>query len=320
MTEKFLCGVDVGGTKLSIGLFSQEGELKSERRISDHACLGNDAMVKRVADIIRDFLRGEGIGFGDILGIGVGMAGHINSMKGLVITSSNFPVPFRLYPFREGLESELQSPVILENDTNAQAFGEYRFGAGRGRSSMVFLTVSTGVGAGIVINGRIFRGHSGFAGEVGHAIIDPDSPIPCTCGNRGCLMALSGTLGLSRRYRLCLEEGMKSDLPPDEVNTMDGMALQRRIAAGDEIAMRLLKESADYIGIGIYNIYQSFNPQTVVLGGGLMNLGYGFFDRIKDKFESLVQNMVYEKLEIALTRLDGQAGLIGAAALPLEPR
>lgn len=133
-------------------------------------------------------------------------------------------------------------------------------------------------------------------------------------------MALSGTLGLSRRYRLCLEEGMKSDLTPDEVNTMDGMALQRRIAAGDEIAMRLLKESADYLGIGIYNIYQSFNPQTVVLGGGLMNLGYGFFDRIKDKFESLVQNMVYEKLEIALTRLDGQAGLIGAAALPLEPR
>lgn len=319
MAERLLCGVDLGGTKLSVGLFSQGGELKCEQKVGDHSRLGCDAMVRRVADLVRDLLRGEGMGLEDVLGIGVGMAGHINPMKGIVLTSTNFPVPFRRYPFRGRLESELGCPVILENDANAQAFGEYRFGAGRGSSSMVFLTVSTGVGAGIVINGRIFRGHSGFAGEVGHAVIDPHSPVRCTCGNRGCLTALSGTLGLPERYRLCLEEGMHSSPPPDKVDTLDGMALERRVAAGDEIAMHLLQESADYLGIGIYNIYQIFNPQSLILGGGLMNLGYGFFERIKEKFESLVQNMVDEKLEIGLTELGGRAGLIGAAALSLEP-
>ncbi|RLW70189.1 MAG: hypothetical protein B6D68_01160, partial [spirochete symbiont of Stewartia floridana] len=184
--------------------------------------------------------------------------------------------------------------------------------------NVIFMTVSTGVGAGIISRGRIFHGHFGFSGEIGHTIVEPSSPVRCTCGNRGCLMALCGTLGLSDRYELCLREGMVSKLGfrAGEVPKIDGMLLEEGVKSGDEIASRLFRESAEYIGIGIYNIYQVVNPQTVILGGGLMRMGFGFFDLICKKFNSLVRNMVYEELEIVLAELGTGAGLLGAAFLP----
>lgn len=320
MGDKLLCGVDLGGTKLSVGLFSKTGELLIENKVSNHSNLDNGAMVVRIADLLRRLLDEGGVSFNQLLGIGVGMAAHINSRKGVVITSSNFPKPFRNYPFRDELQQLVKAPVTLDNDANAQAFGEYLFGAGRGRQELVFMTVSTGVGAGIISRGNIMRGYSGFAGEIGHTIVEPSSRVRCSCGNYGCLMAHCGTLGLPERYRFCLEEGMVSglNLTVSDVGKVDGFLLEKGVEIGDPIALRLFRESAEYIGIGIYNLYQSVNPQAVILGGGLMRIGFGFLGLIQKKFESLLQNMVDEKLEILHAGLGNRAGLLGAASLPLE--
>ena len=157
MTEKILCGVDLGGTKLSVGALAPDGAVKSERKVTDHVHLDNDEMVIRIADLVTELLETEEIEAGDLPGIGIGMAGHVNSREGLVITTSNFEIPFRKFPLRDRLEKRLNLPVMLENDANAQAFGEFVFGAGRGKDSMVFMTVSTGVGAGIILDGKILR-------------------------------------------------------------------------------------------------------------------------------------------------------------------
>lgn len=322
MTEKLLCGVDLGGTKLSVGLFHPDGKSVAELKVTDHSHLENDELVSKVAILVHELLESQKIHQESLTGIGVGMAGHINFDKGLIITSSNFPKPFDNYPFRDRLQDKLKAPVTLDNDTNAQAFGEFLFGAGMGKKDMAFITVSTGVGAGIISDGRILRGYTGFAGEIGHTIVDPVSEIRCTCGNYGCLMALSGGLGLPLRYRQCLKQGMVSSIgiSADNANKVDGIVLEQGVEAGDEICVRLFEESAVFIGIGIYNLYQSINPQTVILGGGLMNMGFGFMDRIRNKFDSFLQNMVQDKMEIIHAGLGNRSGLLGAAALPLDER
>lgn len=322
MTGKLLCGVDLGGTKLAVGLYTPEGRLIADRKVKDHAGLGNDEMTDRIADLVEALLKEEGVEESDLAGIGVGMAAHINSAKGMVITVSNFAKPFRRYPLGIRLGERFSVPVVLDNDANAQAYGEYTFGAGKGRRDMVFITVSTGVGAGIIVGGRLLRGHSGFAGEVGHTIVDSDSRIRCTCGNYGCLMALSSGLGLAERYRLYLEEGMTSSLGihADAIPVVDGHFLEEGWKTGDEISRRIVEDSARYVGIGIYNVYQTINPQTVVLGGGLMKMGPEYLRMITETFRSLVHDMVDEELEIVLTALGDRGGLLGAATLPLEAR
>lgn len=319
MADKILCGVDLGGTKLSIGLFSLKAELVSECTVTDHTALSGDETVHYTAELVKSLLKKEGKQFSDLTGVGVGVAGHINFQEGLIITSSNFPGTYRNYPFKNKLQQLLDAPVFLDNDANAQAFGEYLFGAGQGRDNMVFLTVSTGVGSGIIVEGKLLHGHSGFAGEIGHTIVKPESRIRCTCGNYGCLMALCGTLGFSDRYKYCLQDGMESNLgiKAENVPHIDGKFLEQGLKAGDKISRQIFEETANYIGIGIYNIYQTLNPQTVVLGGGLMKLGNEFFNIIESRFESLVQNMVWDKLEIVPASLGVLSGMLGAAALTL---
>ena len=318
MADNLLCGVDLGGTKLIAGLVSESGEVQTSIKVNDHVQLGNHAMVERIASLVGQLLKETGVGVEQLRGVGVGMAAHTNARKGLVITTSNLPIPFRNYPLRDELQQLLGVNVVLDNDASAQAYGEYLFGAGQGCRELVFMTVSTGVGAGIISQGNIFRGFSGFAGEIGHTIVEPSSRVRCTCGNYGCLMALCGTLGLPSRYRFCMEEGMGAKLDPDEVDNLDGVLLEKGVDMGDEIALRLFQESADYIGIGIYNIYQAINPQRVILGGGMMRMKYGFMNLIQRKFDSLVQNMVDERMDIVPAKLGDRAGLLGASALLLE--
>ena len=320
MGEKILCGVDLGGTKLSVGLFTARGELLAKKITNDHTMLGNHEMTRCIADIIIPTCKEAGISPRELESIGVGLAGHIDSRTGIIITTSNFRIPFRHYPLQQELESLTDTPAVIDNDANAQVLGEYLFGAGRGRQDIVFMTVSTGVGAGIISQGKIFQGHFGFAGEIGHTIVEPASEVQCSCGNKGCLMALCGTLGLSERYEFCLREGIISKLgfEAGKVPKIDGIILEEGLNTGDSISQLLFRESAEYIGIGIYNIYQVINPQTLILGGGLMNLGFGFFNLIKEKFNSLVQNMLSGELEIVLAELGSEAGLLGAAFLPRE--
>jgi glucokinase len=318
--EKLLCGVDLGGTKLSVGLVRPSGEILDKIVVYDHVGKEDEFIVNYITQLVRKIILANGLEESDLTGIGVGFPGHVRYRDGYTITTSNLK-GFKNFPFRDTLARSFTIPVRLDNDANAQAFCELKFGAGRGYDDIIFLTISSGIGAGIVLNGRIYRGFTGTAGEFGHTIVDPASDFVCTCGNRGCLMGCACGLTLPHRFRKKIEEGMKSTLPikePVDYSLIDGKLIKMGLDTGDPVSKAIVTECADYIGIGIYNIFQVFNPPIIILGGGLMNLGDFYFNRIKAKFYELARDMIYDSIEIVKSEADADAGMIGAAALLLE--
>lgn len=318
--EKLLCGVDLGGTKLSLGLVYPDGRILDKKTVYDHIAKNEQEVVNYIAGLVKQLIASNGLKETDLEGIGVGFPGHIRYRDGFTITTSNLR-GFKNFPLRDSLSSYFQIPVILDNDANAQAYCEYRFGAGRGFADLIFLTISSGIGAGIILNGKIHRGMTGTAGEFGHTIVDPDSDYICTCGNRGCLMACACGLTLAQMFRKKSAEGMKSFLPlPDNFDDsqVDGKMLKQGLDSGDPVCRSIVTDCADFIGIGIYNIFQVFNPPVIILGGGLMNLGDFYFERIKKKFYELARDMIYDPIAIVRSEAEADAGMIGAAALLLE--
>jgi len=318
--SKLLCGVDMGGTKCSIALVDHQGTIQDKIYSCAHVDLDDQGRVDMVVDHIGEILSRNQLTENDLEGIGVGCAGHIRYREGVILTTSNL-TGFKNYPLREKLQARFSIPVNLDNDTNAQALGEFRYGAGRGQDDMVFITISTGIGAGIILNGKLYRGQTGTAGEFGHTIVDPDSELICTCGNRGCLMACACGLALPHLFELKLREGKKSllDLPSNfRMSRLNGQMLKKGLDMGDPVSKEVISDSARYVGIGIYNLFQVLNPPLVVLGGGLTNWGAFYLDRIRETFSELVRDMMFDPMEIMLSEIIGDAGVIGAAALTLE--
>ncbi len=318
--DKILCGVDIGGTKLSVALMTTAGEIIEKCIDCDHVHKSECGLTDQVKLNIRRLLKNNGFKESDLLGIGMGCAGHIRFRDGVIITTSNLK-GFKCYPLRDAMQLSFKVPVILDNDANAQAFGEYRFGAGRGFSDMVFLTISTGIGAGIIINGKLFRGFTGTAGEFGHTIIDPESDLTCTCGNKGCLMACACGLALPNLFRKKLSKGMVSslNLPADfDFSKIDGKLIKKGLDAGDPVSTEIVLDSGRYLGIALYNIFQALNPPIIVLGGGLLSWGEIYLERIKTTFHELARDMMYDPVEIRVSEIGPDAGVIGAASLVLE--
>ncbi len=317
--EKILCGVDMGGTKCAVALVTMQGTILDIIRSCAHVDMEDDRRVEMVAGQVGELLTRNQLNEKDLAGIGVGCAGHIRFGQGVIITTSNLS-GFRNYPLREKLQGHFSIPVVLDNDTNAQALGEFRFGAGRGHRDMIFVTISTGIGAGIIMDGQLYRGQTGTAGEFGHTIVEPGSDLLCTCGNRGCLMACACGLALPNLFRQKLEEGKKStlQLPPKfNLDRISGHILKKGLESGDPVSMEVISDSARYVGIGLYNLFQVLNPPLFVLGGGLTHWGDFYLDRIRETFYELAGDMIFDPVEIRLSGIIDDAGVIGAATLPL---
>jgi len=318
--EKFLCGIDIGGTKLSAGLIGRDGAIHDKTTVFDHVDKKEPELVEQVAWLINDLLQRNRLQELDLHGIGIGFPGHVRYKDGIIITTSNLK-GFKNYPLKQAVQENFRVPVLLDNDANAQAFGEFKYGAGIGYESLIFLTISSGIGAGIILNGKLYRGITGTAGEFGHTIVNPESSLVCTCGNKGCLMACACGLALPYLFRRKLEEGIKTTLPLPEdfnFNNVDGKLIKKGLDSGDPLSRAVILDCADYIGIGIYNIFQVFNPPAVILGGGLLCWGEVYLNRIRSKFSSLARDMIHDRIDIIESGLGSDAGLIGAAALLLE--
>jgi len=321
MEDKLICGVDLGGTKLSAALYCLDGTLVGKEVIYDHSDKQWDEIVSKIAILVTRLFERCSVKTEDVLGIGVALAGHIHFKKGMIITVSNFAENIYNYPFVEKLSTLLPGiRIVLDNDANAQAYGEYKFGAGRGYRNLVFITVSTGIGGGIIINGKMLRGLSGTAGEIGHSIIDYDSDVLCTCGNYGCAMALASGLFFPSLYRMHLKKGMKSliGITQDSADTLDGPSIEEGMKKGDPICRAIVDNSAIVVGASLYNIHKILDPELVILGGGLMAFGGEYFDRIRSEFFSHTHEMMGEEMEIKLAERGRDAGVLGAAALILE--
>ncbi len=332
------CGVDIGGTKLSVGLMDRRGTILFSRSTFEHTGLDEAGVMDLTAATVRGLADEAGIPVERLGGVGVGMAGHMRHREGVVITTSNLR-GFKNYPLAEALSGRLGVRVVLDNDANCQALAEHRYGAGRGYSDLVFITVSTGIGAGLILNGGLYRGQSGTAGELGHTIVDSRSESLCTCGNRGCFMAHASTLNLGetvekRRDRhgtSMIFRSVPSGAPAPQGDgdahgrkrgalAIDGRLVFECAGRDDPLALEIINEYADYLGILLYNVFQIFNPPLIIMGGGLMNWGDAFFARMTSRFHELADAMLFDPVAIVRAALPADSGVVGAASLLFDNR
>lgn len=317
--ENLAIGIDVGGTKIAAGLIDRNASFVARDTSYSHAGCPPDTVVDEIVQIVQQLLSSSNVDGSRISGVGVGISGHVHGDRGIVMTNSNLP-DWDYYPLRDTLIARLGFPVVIDNDANCAAWGEYRYGAGRGSQDMCYVTFSTGCGMGIVINGRLYRGASGTAGEIGHTVVDPDGPV-CSCGKRGCLMSYACGMALDQMARDCLrtaEDTLLRSVCGDCPDKVSAEQIAEAARQGDQAALRLLDQAGRYFGIGLSTIVQVLNPDTIVIGGGLVHIGPLLLEPCIQALNENIHPVLVDSARIVLSELWNDAGVIGAGALVWE--
>ncbi|MFZ5597150.1 MAG: ROK family protein [Bacillota bacterium] len=313
----YVAGVDLGGTKIYTALAGPGGEIMAEVRVPTGAGDGPDAVIGRILDTINRVSE-MALPAGALLSaVGIGSPGPLDPASGVVFSSPNLP-GWRCVPLRERLEQSVGAKVFVDNDANLAALGEYRFGAGRGSSHMVYVTVSTGIGGGLILDGRLYRGAGGGAGEVGHTVVDPDGPL-CGCGRAGCLEALASGTAMAARARELVDSGRGAGILREAGadGEITAVSVARAAAAGDEEALGIIVRAGRYLGMGLANIINIFNPDRLVIGGGALAAGERFWESMEAELRARALGPALENVSVVRAGLDGRSGLMGAIALAL---
>jgi glucokinase len=320
-----VAGVDIGGTNQSVAVASSDGQVLALRRrrlrpggaaqdvIANVLALLDESLVEARSQIgAQNDVR--------LCGIGVGFGGPVDVQRGTVIRSHHVP-GWDSYPLRDDLAQRVGAPVVVDNDANAAALGEARFGAGQGHASVLYVNVGTGIGGGVVLNGRLYHGANGMAGEIGHVTVTPDGP-PCDCGKRGCLEAVASGRSLGRRAREAAQREPESarllvEAAGDDAAKIEGPHVFTAAAAGDLLATRLIEETAGYLGLALGNVANVLDPSIVVIGGGLSETGEALFTPLR----AAVRRHLLPELPappVVPAALGYEAGVIGAVSLALD--
>jgi glucokinase len=305
MTKRYV-GIDLGGTNLKLGLVSADGELLRRYSTPTEASEGPDHVLARMADAVRHLAGEADLALDAIAAVGVGVPGPLDSEAGVVHFTPNLAGWINV-AVRDTLQDALGRTVVVENDANSAAYGEFRVGAGRDVQSMFVLTLGTGVGGGIIQDGRLLRGETDTGAELGHVIIEYGGRL-CGCGNRGCLEAYASATAVVDRFR---QEAGVSDLSrrPD----LEAKDIFEAAAEGNKAAARIVYETAEYLAVGITSIMHALNPEMVVLTGGMMGAGERFLDRIREHVRRLAFPSAWEACAVRTSTLGGDAGILGAA-------
>jgi glucokinase len=314
-----IASLDLGGTYIKAALVNRNGEIVIRERCSTEAGLGSRHVVKRLISTVHHLCSATEVSVDTLLGVGVGCAGPLNPSEGIVYHSPNLPGWSRV-PIKAWMEESLELPVAIENDANAWALGEYLFGAGRGTRNMVCLTLGTGVGGGIVVDGRLVHGAKGLAAEFGHMTINTRG-ARCKCGNRGCLEVYASAAGVCRAMRRLLRKGVRTKVKSLMANNPKGLTskvVAQAARQGDKPAQEALAEVGRYLGVGIANIANIFNPEMIVLGGAVAGAGRFLIEPARDESKRRAFPGVIQNLKIVRAKLGGDAALLGAAAPFLE--
>jgi len=308
MTKRYV-GVDLGGTNLKVGLVSAQGKMFDRQSCATEADRGPQHVLSRIAEAVRRLCETAGLNLAEVAAVGVGAPGPLDTKAGVVLLAPNLP-GWRNVAARDRLAKDLDRPVILENDANAAAYGEFQCGAGRDVATMVLLTLGTGIGGGIILDGRLFRGVTDTAAELGHIVIQHGGRR-CGCGNRGCLEAYASATAVVARARESIEAGEPSSL--SDTPGMTAKDVFGAAEAGDDLATRIVEETADYLASGITSILHVLNPEKVVLTGGMMGAGDAFLERVRRSVRRSAFERASAACEIRWSALGGDAGVLGAA-------
>ena len=317
MSRDFILVLDLGGTHFRLALANRDGKLLSRYAASSHAAQSQQRLIGRINRAIREIT--SDIDVKQVLGMGVAAAGLVNPETGVLLSSPNLPRLSNV-PLKALLEREIKAPVWLANDASLAALGEHRFGAGRGFSHLVYITVSTGIGGGVIIDNGLFLGGQGFAAEIGHMVIDPDGPR-CACGNIGCLEALASGSAIARMALEELSRGKVSiitSLADNDLSQVTAEMVARAAQSGDPLAEEIMDRAGTSLGIGVVNLLHLFDPELVIIGGGVSKAGPILFRPLVNTVRAYAWLRPYRSCKIVPAKLKDAVGDLGAISLLLK--
>jgi glucokinase len=309
-------GLDVGGTKLAAGVVRGDGTVLSRLVEPSRVSEGPQAMVARHLDMGRRAVDASGVGWDDIAAVGIACGGPLDPLTGVIQSPLSLPGWDDL-PLTRIVAEALERPCVVDNDATLGALAEWWFGAGRSRGvrHLVYLTISTGVGGGLVLDGRVFRGAASNAGELGHLTIDYRGR-PCACGRRGCVEAYCSGTNIAARAREALATNEASTLR--EVSPITARDVARAASEGDAVARRIWDETTEMLGSAVANILDAFNPELVVLGGGVTRAGSQLLDPVRETGLRLAMPPARQAADVVLAELGDDLGIVSAAAAAFE--
>ncbi len=306
--------IDLGGTKIIAALISPKGEILAKERHPTLAEQGLDSVVRRMFAAMERVLSLGNMRWVELGGISLAVAGAIDMEKGMITKSPNLPGWLDI-PLRNMVQEKYKVETFLINDANAAALGEHRFGAGRGAENLVYVTVSTGIGGGIIIDGKLYFGATGGAGELGHMTIDVDG-TRCYCGNIGCWEELASGRAIAREAIRRIKQGEKSSLTEMVVGELGKItAEQISLAArnGDSLALEVIARAAAYLGVGMVNLVNIFNPEVIIVGGGVAKMGELLFEPARRMIKESAFPLLAQAVRLVPAQLGDDAGVLGAA-------
>lgn len=313
--NKYSIGIDLGGTKILIGLVEKEsGKVVSHIKKKTKKEKGPENIVRKMVEEVEELLEESGKSFTEISSIGIGSAGQIDRKNGIIIGAPNLDC-YNLN-LKEILQNKFNIPVFVGNDVEVATIGEQKFGAGKGCADFVCVFVGTGIGSAIVKNGHIIYGATGTAGELGHIIVDLNGR-PCACGAHGCLEAYASRSAIETRIEGALKKGRKSCISEylEEGKAITSSMIRKSIEREDELVTQCVSEASEYLSGGLASVINLINPELIILGGGLIEAVDYFYKQTIKKAKSKSLPVPAEKIRFSKTILGDYSGVIGAALL-----
>ena len=313
----YYIGIDLGGTNIAVGLVDREGAILAKKSVPTHAERSEEAVIDAIADAVRSLVAEAGYTMSDVESVGIGTPGSVDPEKGIVHSSCN--LPFEDTPLSLLLEKRLKKPIYVENDANCAALGEAKSGAAKGRKNVAMITLGTGVGGGIVINGSLYGGFNNFGGEFGHMIVEVGGEL-CACGQRGCLEAYASATAIARDARRAAEANPSSllNLCAQKEGKFSGKTAFDAARLGDKDAGAVVDRYIRYLAIGSVNAIHILQPDVLVFGGGVAHEGDGLMIPLRKMvYEIAYSENIPEEKRTVLTAatLGNDAGIVGAAML-----
>ena len=314
-----VAGVDLGGTKILAAIVDAENRVLGKAKASTPAQEGGPAILSAIVETLRQAADEAGVAIADLKGIGVGSPGPLDPDRGVILFSANLNV--RDFPLGPHLSEALGPPVLLQNDVRMGGYGEFRLGAGKGKTNVLVAFIGTGIGGCVIVDGKVLTGSTGNAGEVGHIMIKPGG-ARCGCGRRGCLEAFASRTAITKRIRKAHRRGRTTVLASkvrDKGDRLKSRELASAYLGGDAVAVSEVHRAAYYLGLGLGSLVNVLGPEVVILGGGVIEaLGPTYLDAIRNSARNQILVDPEKTIEIVPAALGDDSGILGAAFMARE--